>query len=197
MDFSSHTIFLKYYPCGFVLSGFSWVWLCVTPRTVPRQTLLSMGFSKKNTGVGCHFLLLGSSQLRDRNSISYISCTPPGKPVWEQSRKIAVCNRKWVLTRHQVCQCLDRGLLRLQNCEKSKFVVEATQSLILLLQYPKRTKTTVITGEGSQPRLREVEAGRLTGEQQTVQWVMSYSAWSQRYGEKFGKCIRVTLELSP
>ena len=23
MDFSSHTILLKYYPCGFVLSGFS------------------------------------------------------------------------------------------------------------------------------------------------------------------------------
>ena len=33
------------------------VWLFVTPRTVARQAPLSMGFSSKNTGVGCHGLL--------------------------------------------------------------------------------------------------------------------------------------------
>ena len=60
--------------------------------------------------------------------------------------------------------------------EKSTFVVEATQSMILLLLHPKRTKTTVTTGEGSQLRLREVEARRITGEQQTVQGVMSFCA---------------------
>ena len=42
----------------------------------------------KNTGVGCHFLLQGSSRSRDQTHVSCISCTaadslplaPPGKP---------------------------------------------------------------------------------------------------------------------
>ena len=35
------------------------VWLFATPRTVARQAPLSMEFSRKNIGVGCHFLLQG------------------------------------------------------------------------------------------------------------------------------------------
>ena len=35
------------------------VLLFVTPWTVAHQAPLSMGFSRKNTGVGCHFLLQG------------------------------------------------------------------------------------------------------------------------------------------
>ena len=35
------------------------VWLFVTPRTVARQAPLSLGFSGKNIGVGCHILLQG------------------------------------------------------------------------------------------------------------------------------------------
>ena len=35
----------------------SHVWLSMTPRTVARQAPLSMGFSGKNTGVGCRALL--------------------------------------------------------------------------------------------------------------------------------------------
>ena len=33
-----------------------------TPQTVTRQALVSMGFSHKDTGVGCHFLLQGLSR---------------------------------------------------------------------------------------------------------------------------------------
>ena len=42
-----------------VLSRFSRVWLSATLWTVARQAPLSMGFSSKNTGVGCHALLQG------------------------------------------------------------------------------------------------------------------------------------------
>ena len=41
------------------LSHFSRVWLFVTLWTVAQQAPLSMGFSGKNTGVDCHFLLQG------------------------------------------------------------------------------------------------------------------------------------------
>ena len=50
----------------------SHVWLFVTPWTVARQVLLSMDFSGKNSGMGCHFLLRGSSQPRDWSQVSCI-----------------------------------------------------------------------------------------------------------------------------
>ena len=40
-----------------LLSRFSRVRLCATPETAAYQAPLSLGFSGKNTGVGCHFLL--------------------------------------------------------------------------------------------------------------------------------------------
>ena len=40
-----------------LLSHFSHVRLCATPQTAAHQAPLSLGFSIKNTGVGCHFLL--------------------------------------------------------------------------------------------------------------------------------------------
>ena len=40
-----------------LLSHYSRVRLCVTPWTAAYQASPSMGFSGKNTGVGCHFLL--------------------------------------------------------------------------------------------------------------------------------------------
>ena len=40
-----------------LLSHFSCVRLCVTPWKAAHQAPLSLGFSSKNTGVGCHFLL--------------------------------------------------------------------------------------------------------------------------------------------
>ena len=68
--------------CACVLSR---VWLYATPQTVVCQAPLSMGFSRKNTGVGCHFLLRGSSRLRDGTQVSciagrFFTPEPPGKP---------------------------------------------------------------------------------------------------------------------
>ena len=40
-----------------LLSCFSRVRLCATPETAAHQAPPSLGFSGKNTGVGCHFLL--------------------------------------------------------------------------------------------------------------------------------------------
>ena len=40
-----------------LLSRFSRVRLCATPSTAAHQAPPSLGFSGKNTGVGCHFLL--------------------------------------------------------------------------------------------------------------------------------------------
>ena len=40
-----------------LLSHFSRVQLCATPWTAAYQAPPSMGFSRKSTGVGCHFLL--------------------------------------------------------------------------------------------------------------------------------------------
>ena len=70
-----------------MLSHFSHVWLFATLCTIP----LSMGFSRKNTGVGCPALLQGSSQ--PRYGIPHLLCllhwqvdslppVPPGKPTY-------------------------------------------------------------------------------------------------------------------
>ena len=47
---------------------FSHVWLFATSRTVASQTPPSMGFSGKNTGVGCHALLQGIFPIQGLNS---------------------------------------------------------------------------------------------------------------------------------
>ena len=67
-DFS-YLIYLKY----FHAQSFSRVQLFVTPRTVACQAPLSMVFSGKNTGMGCHFLLQGMSRPRDQTNIFCIS----------------------------------------------------------------------------------------------------------------------------
>ena len=41
------------------VKSLSRVWLFATPWTIAYQAPLSMGFSSKSTGVGCHFLLQG------------------------------------------------------------------------------------------------------------------------------------------
>ena len=48
------------------------VWLFVTLWTVACQAPLPWHSPGKNTGVGCHFLLLGSSQTRDQTQVSRI-----------------------------------------------------------------------------------------------------------------------------
>ena len=52
------------------VKSLSRVLLFATPWTVAYQAPLSMGLPGKNTGVGCHFLLQGSSQPRDRTRVS-------------------------------------------------------------------------------------------------------------------------------
>ena len=63
--------------------------LFATPRTVGFQAPLSMGFSRKNTGVGCHALLRGIFTNQERTCICCVSCItgeffnaePLGKPL--------------------------------------------------------------------------------------------------------------------
>ena len=51
----------------------------VTLWTVVHQSPLSMGFfSGENTGVGCHFLLQGSSQPKDWTRVSCVCCLVGG-----------------------------------------------------------------------------------------------------------------------
>ena len=57
-----------------MLSCFSHVWLFVTPWTVVARLLCPWDSPGKNTGVGSHFLLQGSSQPRDQTWVSCISC---------------------------------------------------------------------------------------------------------------------------
>ena len=53
-----------------VLSHFSHVQLFVTPWTVACQAPLSMGFSRKNTQVGCWDLLQGTFLPKDQTQVS-------------------------------------------------------------------------------------------------------------------------------
>ena len=45
-----------------------------TPWTIAHQVPLSMGFTGKNTGVGCHFLLQGIFPTQRANHNSCVSC---------------------------------------------------------------------------------------------------------------------------
>ena len=49
--------------------------LFAAPWTVPGQAPLSWDSPGKNTEVGCHALLRGSSQPRDQTCVSYVFCT--------------------------------------------------------------------------------------------------------------------------
>ena len=71
-----------------LLSHFSRVRLCATPSTAAHQAPLSLGFSGKNTGVGCHFLLQcmkAKSESEVAQSCPTLSnptdCSPPGSSV--------------------------------------------------------------------------------------------------------------------
>ena len=71
------------------LCALSRVWLFATPWTVALQALLSRGFFRKNTGVGCLFLLQGIFLAQGSNphllcllhwQADSLSLVPPGKP---------------------------------------------------------------------------------------------------------------------
>ena len=65
---------LELYPvCVVLCCGFSLVQLFVNLGTVAHQASLSMGFSGKNTGVGCHVLLQGIFLTQGSEPMSLVS----------------------------------------------------------------------------------------------------------------------------
>ena len=75
---------------GCVLSHFSHVWLFAASWTITCQAPLSVGFSSKDPGVGCHFFLWESSwsKIQTRFKLGFpalqedsLSSEPPGKPL--------------------------------------------------------------------------------------------------------------------
>ena len=66
--------FIVVYVCICVLSHFSHVWLSQLYGPYPARLLCPWDSPGKNTGVGCHVLLQGSSQPRDQTHISHVSC---------------------------------------------------------------------------------------------------------------------------
>ena len=62
------------------------VWAFGTPRTVAHRALLSMGFPRQNTGVGCHVLFQGLFLIQGLNPLlclhsagRFFTTVPPGK----------------------------------------------------------------------------------------------------------------------
>ena len=71
-----------------LLSRFSCVRLCETPEMAAHQAPPSLGFSGKNTGVGCHFLLQCMKVKREREVAQScptlsdpVYCSPPGSSI--------------------------------------------------------------------------------------------------------------------
>ena len=76
-----------------VLHHFSPVQLCVILWTVAHRASLSLGFSGKNTGVGCHTLLQGIFLTQGLNpqllcllhwQAGSLPLVPPGKPAVQE-----------------------------------------------------------------------------------------------------------------
>ena len=71
-----------------LLSRFSCVRLCVTPETAAHQAPPSLGFSSKNTGVGCRFLLQ-CMKVKSESEVAQLcptlrypmDCSPPGSSI--------------------------------------------------------------------------------------------------------------------
>ena len=71
-----------------LLSRFSCVRLCATPETAAHQDPPSLGFSRQETGVGCHFLLQCMKVKSEREVAQScptlsnpMDCGPPGSSV--------------------------------------------------------------------------------------------------------------------
>ena len=78
-----------------MLNSFSHVQFFATPWTVACQVPLSTEFSRKNTGVGCHFLLQGNflTQGSNLHLLCLLHCETgslplalPGKPKYVEER---------------------------------------------------------------------------------------------------------------
>ena len=82
-----------------LLSHLSHVRLCVTPQMAAHQAPLSLGFSSKNIGVGCHFLLQCMKVKSEREVTqscltlrNLMDCSLPGSSVHEIFQAILL---KW------------------------------------------------------------------------------------------------------
>ena len=64
---ASHPSRLLFIPLAACVCTLSCVWLFVTSRTVAHQVSLSMGFSRQESGVGCHFPLQGIFPIQGSN----------------------------------------------------------------------------------------------------------------------------------
>ena len=71
-----------------LLSRFSSVRLCATPETAAHQAPLSLGFSRQETGVGCHFLRQ-CMKVKSESEVAQscqtrsdpMDCSPPGSSI--------------------------------------------------------------------------------------------------------------------
>ena len=71
-----------------LLSHFSHVQLCVTPQMAAHQAPPSLGFSRQEYGVGCHFLLQ-CMKVKSENEVTQscptfhdpMDCSPPGSSI--------------------------------------------------------------------------------------------------------------------
>ena len=87
-----------------LLSRFSHVWFCATSEMAAHQAPPSVGFSSKNTGVGCHFLLQ-CIKVKSESDVAQscptlsdpMGCSPPAPPSMGFSRQVVV-NRKSLLS---------------------------------------------------------------------------------------------------
>ena len=74
--------------CYAMLSYFSRVRLCATPQTAAHQAPPSLGFSRQEHGVGCHFLLQ-CVKVKSESEVAQscptprdpMDCSPPGSSV--------------------------------------------------------------------------------------------------------------------
>ena len=101
----------------FMLSRFSYVWLCVTPWTVARQITLSMGVSRQEYWSGLPFPNPGVWP-RDRTCISFTSLALAGgffttSATWEAQRlprsSFYLIFSTIQRSRHDYCQCMPRN----------------------------------------------------------------------------------------
>ena len=85
---SAYPLAFSNIPLLLLLSRFSHVRLCATPQTAAHQAPLSLGFSKQEYEVGCHFLLQcmkGKSESQVAQSCLTLSdpmdCSLPGSSI--------------------------------------------------------------------------------------------------------------------
>ena len=104
-----------------MLSCFSCVWLVATPWTIATRLLCPWDSPGKNTRVGCHFLLQGSSWPRDQTwaySGSFVAGRFSANDIWGSPRLMAlvinICSiNEW----RNLIFCLEIYFLTFLSCQ--------------------------------------------------------------------------------